>query len=172
MIASFQQTFGRVLVVAPDYGSRKDTADDQQHIGTSEMITKRGLAESSARSPRLCFASDKDIGREIRGSLKHVPPPDGDGHFSYDDLSSFPYASQGHCAMLKSHAYLKLEPDDCKLPGFEPLELLEKLRGHRLVFWGDSVTRQFFSYVSLRLKRFVQRHPSNRCLPRKPKRSY
>eukprot|EP00191_Tetraselmis_sp_GSL018_P019427 CAMPEP_0177579380 /NCGR_PEP_ID=MMETSP0419_2-20121207/922_1 /TAXON_ID=582737 /ORGANISM="Tetraselmis sp., Strain GSL018" /LENGTH=361 /DNA_ID=CAMNT_0019068029 /DNA_START=676 /DNA_END=1761 /DNA_ORIENTATION=- len=49
---------------------------------------------------------------------------------------------------------LQFKADDCELPAFDPETFVHLIRGHRLVFWGDSVTRQFFFYVTLRLERY------------------
>ena len=140
-------THGRGLQKA---ATTKDVlSEDSEPVWISRMFSRELGENSSSDSSSLCYEGHNDLSREIRGTIRQGPAlPEG---FSEEELLGFPYAKHGYCASLKTS--LTLEPFDCDLPGFDPLELLEQIRGHRLIFWGDSIMRQFFSYVSLRLKR-------------------
>ena len=112
----------------------------------------------------LCYSSPDDMGREIFGSIENAPPPPGED-FSSEQLQRFPYVSAGYCRTFNQP--LQLVPTDCELPGFDPLEFIEQFKGHRLIFWGDSVTRQFFFYMLLRLSRRVPapQHTASQIMP-------
>jgi len=106
---------------------------------------------NSSLPPRsLCMATPDDLSRDIKGSLQYGPPPTGGTPFPESIMEEFPYASKDHCH--EHTESLHLVPDDCELTALDPLTLLEQIRGRRMVFWGDSVMRQFMAYLVLRLK--------------------
>ena len=129
---------------------RDDLAVDTQFSRGPAQFGTSG--EDNGRRP-LCYSSPDDIGREISGSIENAPAPPPGETFSGEQLQRFPYVSAGYCRTFNQP--LQLVPTDCELPGFDPQQFIEQFRGHRLIFWGDSVTRQFFFYMLLRLSRQV-----------------
>jgi hypothetical protein len=167
MLSTLSLSCGRALPsavasITREANTRTEDAEDADDLKWISRMFKQKFTGLTAASG-LCFERHSDIGRDIYGSLQRLPPPSGGG-FTSEEMSSFPYAAQGHCKLLNFS--LKLVPDDCELSDFEPLKLIELLRGHRLVFWGDSVTRQFFRYISLRLERCVPKIVFRPCLDR------
>lgn len=77
------------------------------------------------------------------------------GKWVYDD--SYPLYSEGSCPHIDEpfdcflngrpdRAYQKLrwQPDSCKIPRFNAIDLLQRLRGKRLAFVGDSLNRNMW----------------------------
>ncbi|KAG0464586.1 hypothetical protein HPP92_018750 [Vanilla planifolia] len=88
------------------------------------------------------------------------------GKWLHDD--SYPLYSEGSCPHIDEpfdcyhngrpdRAYQKLrwQPDGCKIPRFNALDLLERLRGKRLVFVGDSLNRNMWESLVCVLRNSV-----------------
>ncbi|KAJ3682836.1 hypothetical protein LUZ60_013063 [Juncus effusus] len=84
------------------------------------------------------------------------------GNWAFDESKELPY-SELTCPFLdkqvrcmrngrpdKDYLYWEWQPDDCILPRFDAKSMLEKIRGKRLMFVGDSLQRaQWMSFVCL-----------------------
>eukprot|EP00192_Tetraselmis_astigmatica_P011887 CAMPEP_0117675108 /NCGR_PEP_ID=MMETSP0804-20121206/15423_1 /TAXON_ID=1074897 /ORGANISM="Tetraselmis astigmatica, Strain CCMP880" /LENGTH=423 /DNA_ID=CAMNT_0005484077 /DNA_START=386 /DNA_END=1657 /DNA_ORIENTATION=- len=110
-----------------------------------------GVADGQAQ---LCFGGPEDLDKDIWGSIQFGPLPSGDP-FPEERMEDFPYASKLHCPRYNQS--LHLVPDACRLEPFEPQLFLEQFKGRRLIFWGDSVMRQHFAYLVLRLEGYQTR---------------
>uniref|UniRef100_A0A0E0NTP2 Uncharacterized protein n=1 Tax=Oryza rufipogon TaxID=4529 RepID=A0A0E0NTP2_ORYRU len=85
-----------------------------------------------------------------------------DGYWAYDRSKKLPYTDQT-CAYVdrqdscqrngrpdSDYLYWDWHLDDCLLPRFDPVSMLEKLRGKRIMFVGDSLQLgQWLSFVCL-----------------------
>ncbi|KAJ4757094.1 Protein trichome birefringence [Rhynchospora pubera] len=78
-----------------------------------------------------------------------------DGSYPLYNSSDCPFAERGFNCLAngrKDTNYLKWrwKPKDCELPTFDALKALEKLRGKRVVFVGDSMSRtQWESFICM-----------------------
>ena len=120
----------------------------------TRMFEPRPITEATeeASETPLCYAGPADLNNQIRGQVKVGGAPLGEP-FTAVQIGKFPYASEHHCDEVSEA--IKFIPDNCKLTSFEPTAFLRQITGRRLIFWGDSVTRQFFSYLSLRLHKYA-----------------
>jgi len=100
----------------------------------------------------LCYGGPQDMSREIRGRIELDDPNRIDKSFDENSEAKVPYFSHEHCDEVAQP--IRLVPDDCELFPFEPLEFLNLIKGHRMIFWGDSVQRQFFAYITFRLRMY------------------
>lgn len=99
---------------------------------------------------RLCHEGREHSWRGMRGEIvpyKRADPVDG----RFPKL--FAYSKGEHC---DAQPELRFDIDDCKLADFDPLMLISRLRGRRLVLWGDSVSRQMFEYMRARIDAFAE----------------
>lgn len=120
------------------------------------MDTNRPLPqtqENHTASAPLCFKGHHDLDKVVRGSVLPEGKLLGASSFPHEGVAKIPYQSKSTCADKTEK--LHLVPDDCHLPMFNPETFLDEIRGRRMIFWGDSVMRQFFVYITLRLKECV-----------------
>lgn len=118
--------------------------------------------DSYIRQPRLCFAGPQDLGRPIPGSVQPALPLPGISAQDADQLKRrFPYTSLTKNCAVEAGALKYVPDDDCELTDFDPEEFLQIIKGRRVVLWGDSVTLQFFTYLTIRLEKFRTRKPTD-----------
>ncbi|XAR55786.1 hypothetical protein NMG60_11035988 [Bertholletia excelsa] len=84
-------------------------------------------------------------GRWVYDNESHPPYRDRNCSFMNDDLACEKYGRKD-----LNYQYWRWQPHGCNLPRFDARALLERLRGKRLVFVGDSVNRnQWVSMICL-----------------------
>ena len=115
-----------------------------------QTVDQDSLSGTPTGSRSLCYGGPEDLERDIAGSVEFGPLPPGD-RFPEERMEDFPYASKLHCPTYNQS--LQLVPDNCRLDVFQPELFLQQFKGRRLIFWGDSVMRQHFAYLILRLER-------------------
>ncbi|PKU84942.1 protein trichome birefringence [Dendrobium catenatum] len=137
--------------------SKKKDAPASSNISAS---LRKGNA-STAQTP-------KDSGLKTEDWIKGMIGCDiFHGKWVKDD--SYPLYSEGSCPHIDEpfdcfhngrpdRAYQKLrwKPDGCAVPRFNALDLLERLRGKRLVFVGDSLNRNMWESLVCVLKNSVK----------------
>mmetsp|Transcript_45384 Transcript_45384/g.116144 ORF Transcript_45384/g.116144 Transcript_45384/m.116144 type:complete len:508 (+) Transcript_45384:407-1930(+) len=103
----------------------------------------------------LCFDGPGDTEQTFRSEVRtSATLPDHGEPFSDELIAKFPFAVTEHCDRMREQR-LQLVTRDCKLMGFDPSRFLRIIKGRKLVFWGDSVARQFFNYLQLRLDAYA-----------------
>lgn len=109
-----------------------------------------------------CFGTPSSLSSELRTIVKPASGPavDGDAATEAARLAGkhFPY-SNSYCR-ARADRFLELRPVDCELAPFRAEPFLETIRGRRLVLWGDSVQRQFFTYLAVRLEELETSRPA------------
>lgn len=129
--------------------------------GASGEVT--GLSVTSVEEAKRCYDSVASLRTEIRSEVRAVKPDDGSSdEFAAVEISreaknirSFymPYTND-YCK-ARDQQMLELRPEGCLLEPLDPEGFLRMIRGRRLIIWGDSTQRQFFSYFTARLEPFA-----------------
>lgn len=100
---------------------------------------------------RPCYWTLTSLVKEVHGEVVRGPGiVEAEDLSPHDESLRFPYSNQ-YCQLHRDR-HLHVVPVGCSLQDFNPEKFLELIRGRRLVMWGDSVTRQFFMYLSIRLR--------------------
>ncbi|KAH6783549.1 TRICHOME BIREFRINGENCE-LIKE 34 [Perilla frutescens var. hirtella] len=99
------------------------------------------------------------------------------GRWVFDNVSN-PLYEEAHCSFMKPdyacqkygrkdvrYQFWKWKPHDCQLPRFNGKKLLEKIRGKRVVFVGDSLNRNQWTSLLCLIESSLH-HSSNKSVVR------
>eukprot|EP00873_Tetraselmis_striata_P028071 jgi/Tetstr1/448335/TSEL_035619.t1 len=119
-----------------------------------------GLSVTSIEDSKRCYDSVLSLRTELPLVVRPFTQEAGEDSEAIAAVRDFhmPYTTK-YCKE-RDQRMLELRPDGCLLDPFEPAELLRLIRGRRLVVWGDSTQRQFFSYLSARLEQHALGSPN------------
>lgn len=126
-------------------GRREGKASEENHQGN--LDEKKKTTISTYRSQEACDIFD---GRWVRDNSKPYYPP-----------GSCPYIDKDFDCHLNGRSedgYVKWkwQPNGCDIPSFNATDFLERLRGKRLVFVGDSLNRNMWESMVCMLRHSVR----------------
>jgi hypothetical protein len=124
----------------------------QRSLVSSAVV---GLSVRSAEEQLRCYDTVESLSRELRSEVRPGPREDDELDSEARKLRQnyMPYTNK-YCKERDGRT-LEIRPDGCLLEPFDPVQFLAKFRGRRLIIWGDSTQRQFFTYLSARLEEFA-----------------
>lgn len=121
--------------------------------GSSAAVT--GLSVTSLEEHQRCYDTvdslSTELPLEVRAAEREASADGGERR----TVSHFYIPYTNNYCKERDERTLELRPDGCLLEPFEPQMFLRMIRGRRLVIWGDSTQRQFFSYFTARLQPYA-----------------